>query len=89
MRFFGRIARRRQTGVVNLKKCTPVEITKPAMSGKQRTGKPQGSGPKAAWAKAEEYAQAHGITRAEARTILTRKKKEAMAEAMKKVEKLK
>lgn len=57
----------------------------PASQGKKRPGKPQGSGPKKAWAEAQAYADEHGVTIGEARSIIARKKKDAIAQAMGKV----
>jgi hypothetical protein len=41
-----------------------------------------GEGPEKSWAEAEAYAKAHGITRNEARSVLSRLKKEAQEEAL-------
>jgi hypothetical protein len=43
---------------------------------KAETRERQGSGTKKSWEEAAEYAQKHGITRMEARSILSRQRKE-------------
>lgn len=53
---------------------------------KKRENKPQGSGPKRAWAEAEEYAKNNGISTGEARSILARMKREAAQKAVQAVE---
>lgn len=63
----------------------PTQIDPPQRT-KRREGKPQGSGPKRAWAEAEDYAKANGISTGEARSILARMKREAAQNAVRAVE---
>lgn len=54
---------------------------------KARPHKPQGSGPKRSWQEAQEYAEKHGVTVGEARSILAKQKREATERALSKVKK--
>lgn len=54
---------------------------------KARPHKPQGSGPKRSWQEAQDYAEKHGVTVGEARSILAKQKREATEKALSKVKK--
>ncbi|MGN6546550.1 MAG: hypothetical protein ACTHK7_15960, partial [Aureliella sp.] len=68
-----------KSGVVDSRpgevQAVPAAAARGEVGAKKKPG-PQGSGPKRAWAEAEEYAKKHNISISEARGIISRKRRE-------------
>lgn len=77
-----------RSGVVDSRagevQAVPTAAARGEVGSKRKPG-PQGSGPKRAWAEAEEYAKKHGVSVSEARGIISRKRREAKEAALKKL----